>query len=68
MYVLILSQTIVKCLYTCIYIVEINASIFRALLSPGTVRDNLEAGVFEAGLSKIKQLKFATEAAITILR
>jgi len=37
-------------------------------LMNGTVRDNLEAGVFEAGLSKIKQLKFATEAAITILR
>jgi len=34
----------------------------------GNVRDNKEAGVFEAGLSKVKQLKFATEAAITILR
>jgi len=34
----------------------------------GNVRDNKEAGVFEAALSKIKQLKFATEAAITILR
>jgi len=37
-------------------------------LMEGNVRDNKEAGVFEAGLSKIKQLKFATEAAITILR
>lgn len=37
-------------------------------LMEGTVRDNKEAGVFEPGLSKIKQLKFATEAAITILR
>lgn len=35
---------------------------------PGTVRDNKEAGVFEPGMSKVKQLKFATEAAITILR
>uniref|UniRef100_A0A2P2HVR8 T-complex protein 1 subunit alpha n=2 Tax=Hirondellea gigas TaxID=1518452 RepID=A0A2P2HVR8_9CRUS len=37
-------------------------------LMEGTVRDNREAGVFEPGISKIKQLKFATEAAITILR
>ncbi|KAA0203213.1 hypothetical protein HAZT_HAZT002889 [Hyalella azteca] len=37
-------------------------------LMEGTVRDNREAGVFEPGMSKIKQLKFATEAAITILR
>jgi len=37
-------------------------------LMEGNVRDNKECGVFEAGLSKIKQLKFATEAAITILR
>ena len=34
----------------------------------GEVRDNKKAGVFEPTLSKIKQLKFATEAAITILR
>ncbi|KAF2352642.1 Chaperonin Cpn60/TCP-1 family [Trinorchestia longiramus] len=37
-------------------------------LMEGNVRDNREAGVFEPGMSKIKQLKFATEAAITILR
>eukprot|EP00918_Siedleckia_nematoides_P098517 GHVU01215565.1.p1 GENE.GHVU01215565.1~~GHVU01215565.1.p1 ORF type:complete len:544 (+),score=136.04 GHVU01215565.1:1813-3444(+) len=34
----------------------------------GTVRDCFAAGVVEAQLSKIKMLKFATEAAITILR
>lgn len=34
----------------------------------GTVRDNKKAGVFEPAISKIKSLKFATEAAITILR
>lgn len=34
----------------------------------GTVRDNRTAGVFEPAISKIKSLKFATEAAITILR
>lgn len=37
-------------------------------LPPGQVRDNKKAGVFEPALSKLKQLKFATEAAITILR
>lgn len=37
-------------------------------LVEGKVRDNKEAGVFEPAISKIKSLKFATEAAITILR
>lgn len=37
-------------------------------LTNGTVRDNKEAGVLEPSISKIKSLKFATEAAITILR
>merc|ERR1712025_1042307 len=37
-------------------------------LSEGVVRDNLKAGVFEPAISKVKSLKFATEAAITILR
>ncbi|XP_071529262.1 T-complex protein 1 subunit alpha [Panulirus ornatus] len=37
-------------------------------LLEGQVRDNKKAGVFEPALSKLKQLKFATEAAITILR
>merc|ERR1712113_1042753 len=34
----------------------------------GAVRDNKNAGVFEPAMSKVKSLKFATEAAITILR
>lgn len=34
----------------------------------GTIRNNVDAGVLEPALSKIKSLKFATEAAITILR
>lgn len=37
-------------------------------LMEGIVRDNRQAGVFEPAISKIKSLKFATEAAITILR
>lgn len=37
-------------------------------LAEGTVRDNKKAGVLEPAISKIKSLKFATEAAITILR
>ncbi|GMI57924.1 hypothetical protein ScalyP_jg11435 [Parmales sp. scaly parma] len=34
----------------------------------GIIRDNLHAGVVEPAISKIKSLRFATEAAITILR
>lgn len=34
----------------------------------GEIRDNLAAGVVEPAVSKIKSLRFATEAAITILR
>jgi len=37
-------------------------------LYKGTVRNNLIAGVVEPAISKIKSLRFATEAAITILR
>jgi T-complex protein 1 subunit alpha len=37
-------------------------------LFEGSVKDNRKAGVLEPALSKIKSLKFATEAAITILR
>ncbi|POM64039.1 T-complex protein 1, alpha subunit [Phytophthora palmivora] len=37
-------------------------------LLEGNVRNNLEAGVVEPAISKIKSLRFATEAAITILR
>ena len=32
------------------------------------MRDNLSCGVVEPAISKIKSLRFATEAAITILR
>jgi len=34
----------------------------------GKIRDNMAAGVVEPAMSKIKQLQFATEAAVTILR
>ena len=37
-------------------------------LMNGKVRNNLNAGVLEPTMSKVKSLKFATEAAITILR
>ena len=32
------------------------------------MKDNKKAGVLEPAMSKIKSIKFATEAAITILR
>lgn len=44
------------------------ASRFGLDLINGTVRDNKKAGVLEPAISKIKSIKFATEAAITILR
>mmetsp|Transcript_22525 Transcript_22525/g.32909 ORF Transcript_22525/g.32909 Transcript_22525/m.32909 type:complete len:553 (-) Transcript_22525:167-1825(-) len=34
----------------------------------GIVRNNLEAGVVEPAISKIKSLRFATEAAVSVLR
>jgi len=37
-------------------------------LVEGKIRDNLAAGVVEPAMSKIKSFRFATEAAITILR
>ncbi|PNW77496.1 hypothetical protein CHLRE_10g439100v5 [Chlamydomonas reinhardtii] len=37
-------------------------------LVEGRVRNNVEAGVLEPAMSKIKMIQFATEAAITILR
>lgn len=37
-------------------------------LEEGDIRDNKESGVLEPLISKVKSLKFATEAAITILR
>lgn len=49
---------------------EVDAALkFMGLnLVDGTIRDNLVAGVVEPAISKIKSLRFATEAAITILR
>lgn len=35
---------------------------------PPQVVNNMAAGVVEPAMSKVKQLRFATEAAITILR
>ncbi|KAK9846280.1 hypothetical protein WJX81_000900 [Elliptochloris bilobata] len=43
-------------------------SRFGLDLINGTVRNNVEAGVLEPVLAKIKIIQFATEAAITILR
>lgn len=37
-------------------------------LMEGKLRNNKKSGVFEPAVSKYKQLKFATEASITILR
>lgn len=37
-------------------------------LDKGTIRNNLEAGVLEPMVSKVKAIKFATEAAVAILR
>lgn len=37
-------------------------------LQKGKCRDNLKAGVLEPAMSKIKMVRFATEAAVTILR
>ncbi len=37
-------------------------------LEDGKVRDNVKAGVLEPAMSKIKMIRFATEAAVTILR
>lgn len=37
-------------------------------LMNGKVRNNMKAGVLEPAMSKVKSLKFATEAAITVLR
>ena len=37
-------------------------------LLTGKIRNNYKAGVLEPAISKVKGLKFTTEAAITILR
>jgi T-complex protein 1 subunit alpha len=47
---------------------DLNYKNYGLDLLEGTVRDNLFAGVVEPAMSKIKSLRFATEAAITILR
>lgn len=49
--------------FLCVEYYRIGLDLFE-----GIVRDNRQAGVFEPAMSKIKSLKFATEAAITILR
>jgi T-complex protein 1 subunit alpha len=37
-------------------------------LKAGDVVDNFERGVLEPAMSKVKSLRFATEAAVTIMR
>lgn len=49
----------ISCKHTC----RVGLDLFQE-----TVRDNKKAGVLEPAMCKIKSLKFATEAAITILR
>jgi T-complex protein 1 subunit alpha len=48
--------------------VDENLKFMGLDLIKGEVRDNLHAGVVEPALSKIKSLRFATEAAVSILR
>mmetsp|Transcript_31713 Transcript_31713/g.51162 ORF Transcript_31713/g.51162 Transcript_31713/m.51162 type:complete len:545 (+) Transcript_31713:37-1671(+) len=43
-------------------------SLYGLDLTNGKVRNNLEAGVIEPAMSKVKCIQFATEAAVTILR
>jgi len=45
-----------------------NYKWFGLDLTNGTVRNSVDAGVLEPAVSKLKSLKFSTEAAITILR
>jgi T-complex protein 1 subunit alpha len=37
-------------------------------LQAGTLRNNVECGVLEPTMNKVKLIQFATEAALTILR
>lgn len=37
-------------------------------LKAGEIVDNVERGVLEPAMSKVKSLRFATEAAVTIMR
>ena len=63
--------------YRCLFLLLIVAQMvdgkselrFSGLdLTNGAIRDNLHAGVVEPAISKIKSLRFATEAAVSILR
>ena len=45
-----------------------NEKYFGLDLVRGEIRDSLAAGVLEPAISKVKSLRFATEAAVTILR
>lgn len=53
-----------------VYLHQISFILCRVGLDllEGTIKDNKKVGVLEPAISKIKSLKFATEAAITILR
>ncbi|KAG6507782.1 hypothetical protein ZIOFF_033134 [Zingiber officinale] len=58
------KQHLSSSLYSCVFFVY----SMGLDLSKGTIRNNLEAGVIEPAMSKVKIIQFATEAAITILR
>ena len=45
-----------------------NDKYFGLDLVKGVIRNNFDAGVVEPAISKVKSLRFATEAAVTILR
>ena len=44
------------------------AAVHGARPHKGAVRDNVKAGVLEPAIGKIKMIRYATEAAVTILR
>ncbi|PHT95409.1 T-complex protein 1 subunit alpha [Capsicum annuum] len=67
------SSDLVSKLRSCHYLAQTKAdkkhlSSMGLDLAKGAVRNNLEAGVIEPAMSKVKIIQFATEAAITILR
>ena len=59
----IIGKIVKKSRQNCIWSFTKNFFLFE-----GKIRDNKAHGVFEPAISKVKCLKFATEAAITILR
>lgn len=63
----ILGELIVLCRTCSIWILVLCCRIGLDLVN-GKPRDNRQAGVYEPTMVKTKSLKFATEAAITILR